>query len=99
MKDWAFFCLERILTTVCRGFVLGVKSLNWVTNLLAITFEFAVILVAFVATWHWIGTLPTFCQSVVLSFLIYSGALSFVCIIALRFWKPEKFFEIFNHPR
>lgn len=96
MKDWLCYCLERILTITCIGFVLIVRSLDWITNLLASIFKFAVILVAIVASLHWIGTLPIFWQSIVLSSLIYGGAFSFICIITLRLWKPEKFFRIFN---
>ena len=67
MRNRLYVCLEWIPTLTCKGLVLIVQTIDLITNLLASIFKFAIIVVFFVAAWHWIGGLPIFWQSLVLS--------------------------------
>ena len=88
--------LESTLYGICQGFFFFIRALDWITNILVGILRFLIMLVAFVAVWQLISSLPIFWQSVILKSLILGGAFMFLCIIVLRFWKPKKFFQIFK---
>lgn len=95
--------LEGMITGICylaalvlyAGYAVE-KILNFVFTLFAKASVFLVLTAALVATMVFIESLEPFWQNVFVSFLIYGGAASFISMVALLFWRPEKFNKIFG---
>jgi hypothetical protein len=72
------------------------KTLNFVFKLLAKASVFLVLTAALVAVIIFINSLEPFWKNIFFYFLIYGGATSFISLITLVLWKPEKFNKIFE---
>ena len=92
MKSFLLKAIELILVFVCRTFVLIIKVLDWFMHLAA--------LVCFMFLLAWsiehITVLSPFWQIFAVNFFVYGSVFIFLSIIILFFWKPKKFYQIFD---
>lgn len=85
-----------LLEIVCSVLAFIIKALGRLTSAIARVLAIVLVFASLIAIWHFVGTLPIFWQSFVLKLTLFGGAASFICIVALRIWKPEKFSQIFS---
>jgi len=88
------YALEIVLILICRGTIIGIKAMDSMLDLMAKIVKTLIFLAIFTFSWHYIGELPIFWQSLTLNTLIWGGALTFISLATLLLWRPEKFSEI-----
>ena len=96
MKKGVLWWLEKFLVFICRASLYFIQALGWLIDLAGKIITFLLFLAAFALLLSSIGALPAFWQSLVLQCLIIAGAIFFLLVVALRIWKPKKFFEVFD---
>lgn len=86
---------EKFLVAGCKVFFCVVMVAAFIHKIIMKVLGFIMSFVIMIYALAIIYILPLYWQSIVLSVLMIGGAASFACIVALRTWKPEKFFFVF----
>ena len=87
---------EATLTFWCLFAASLLKFFNWLFTLVANIITVLLFVVLFVGVWHGISILPLFWQHLCLISIICLGTSSFVSIVTLAIWKPDRFSKIFK---
>jgi hypothetical protein len=94
MKKLFFQCLQAFLVFNCRFFMLIIKVADWLFTITARIVTAILFLASFSVIIGLIESLTAFWQSLILKIIFCGGPLILICLMALFFWKPQKFFEI-----
>lgn len=88
--------VEKILIVQWKIFLFIVRAVSFIHEAIMKVLGIVISLLMVLTALWLINLLPLYWQALVLRVIIIGASASFLCTVAIRIWRPEKFFSIFG---